>query len=64
MKPLDSRFFTRGGFSSSQWNTAEKVHDANMMDSSHQNLLDFDDLKKHQSKSRRGHQRFECGLSA
>ena len=63
MKPLDNRFFTRGGFSSSQWNPAEKTHDANMMDSSYQDL-NSDDLKKHQSKSRRGHQRFECGLSA
>ncbi len=64
MKPLDSKFFTKGGFSSSQWNPVEKVHDANMMDSSYQNLINSDDLRKHQSKSRKGHQRFECGLSA
>lgn len=64
MKPLDNRFFTRGGFSSSQWATAEKAPDANMIDSSYQNFINSDDLKRHQSKSRRGHQRFECGLSA
>lgn len=64
MKPLDNRFSPRGGFSSSQWNLAEKVHDANMVDSSYQNPLNSDDLKKHQIKSRRDHPRFECGLSA
>ncbi|MGY5147915.1 MAG: hypothetical protein ACW9W4_07950 [Candidatus Nitrosopumilus sp. bin_7KS] len=63
MKPLDNKFFTRGGFSSSQWNLAEKVHDAPIVDSSYHHPLHSDDLKKHQSKSRRGHQRFECGLS-
>ena len=50
MKPLEHRFFPRGGFSSSQWNHIEETNDVNFI--------------AHQNRSRRGHQRFGCGLSA
>lgn len=64
MKSLDNKFFSQGGFSSSQSNPTEKVRDTDIAESSYLHLLNSDDLKKHQSKSRRGHQRFKCGFSA
>lgn len=64
MKPLDSRFFPKGGYSSSQWNRIEDEVDAETTNSSYASHLNFGGLKKSQNKSRRGHQRFEHGLSA
>ncbi len=64
MKPLDSRFFSRGGFSSSQWNPIEKINDANTLDSFCKNTIISSNLTAHQNKSRRGHQKFGCDSSA
>ncbi len=64
MKPLEHRFFPRGGFLSSQWNHIEKINDANMLDSFCKNNVIYDNLFVHQNKSRRGHQKLGCGLSA
>ena len=64
MTPLDHRFFPRGGYSSSQWNHIENVNDVKTMSLSYTSHLNFGELKKYQNRSRIGHQRFECGLSA
>ena len=64
MKPLAHRFFPRGGFSSSQWNHIEKINDANTLDSFCKKNTLSGNLVVQQKKSRRGHQRFGCGLSA
>ena len=64
MKPVANRFFTRGGFSSSQWNRIEQINDVDIGDSLYGDNLISCGLIVNQNKSQSSHQRFRCGLSA
>ena len=63
MNPLESKFFPRGGFSSSHWNHIEKVNDADTTDIFYQNNSNQGEKIMNQNKSRRGHQKFNWGFS-
>ncbi len=63
MKSLDSKFFPKGGFSSSQWNNIEKTKDVNTTNTIHQKNSKSYEQIMNQIKSRREHQRFNLGLS-
>ena len=63
MKSLDSKFFPKGGFSSSQWNVTAKIKNVNPTDMIHQNNSKYFERVINQIKSRREHQRLNSGLS-
>ena len=63
MNPLENKFFPRGGFSSSHWNNIEKVNDVDTTDIFYQNNSNYNEGIMNQNKSRRGHQKLNCGFS-
>ena len=63
MKSLDSKFFPKGGFSSSQWRVTEKIENIRPTNMIHQNNSKYYEQIMNQIKSRRKHQRFNSGLS-
>ena len=66
MMSAPARFFSRGGFSSSQWNRKKRVDYTDVMESLHEIepiLHDFD-LFSSQNKSKKYPRRTLCGVSS
>lgn len=66
MMSAPARFFSRGGFSSSQWNRKKRVDYSDVLESLYEiePILHDSDLFSNQNKSKKHPRRSLCGVSS